>query len=110
MMSETHTTSDPSSSDPVVPEAQETTVNFDVTLCGQCHTCQGYFPCEQLYVLQIQNDHLYQDTGRLICFECQRDMINPRAYQVRELTREEVSAALRYWLVQRHLLTEYTTP
>jgi hypothetical protein len=37
-------------------------------------------------------------------------MINPRAYQVRELTRQEVSAALRYWLVQRHLLAEYTAP
>ena len=54
MMSETHTTSDPASSDPVAHEAQETPVNFDVTLCGQCHTCQGYFPCEQLYALQIQ--------------------------------------------------------
>jgi hypothetical protein len=30
--------------------------------------------------------------------------MNPHAYQVRELTRNEVMAALRGWLAQRHHL------
>jgi hypothetical protein len=106
MMSEAHTTSDTSYADSAVQRARHPRRTFDVTLCGQCSTCQSYFPCEQLFALQIQNDHTYQNTGRLICFECQRGVMNPRAYQVRELTRDEVETALRHWLAQRHLLSE----
>ncbi len=80
--------------------------HVDVTLCGQCHTCQGYFPCRQLYVLQIRSDDTYQDTGRLICSDCHRQMMSPRSYQVRDLSREEVTGALRRWLAHRHLLME----
>ena len=79
-------------------------VNFDVTLCSQCSTCLIYFPCEQLFVLQIRNDDTYQDTGRLICFECQREVMNHRAYQVRELNRQEIDSAIQQWLLQRNLL------
>jgi hypothetical protein len=82
---------------------------FDVTMCGQCSVCQRYFPCEQLFALQVQHTDTYQDTGRFICFECQRGM-NPRAYQVRELTRDEVMAALRGWLAQRHHLLVDSLP
>ena len=81
-----------------------TMVNFDVTLCGQCGTCLIYFPCEQLFALQIQHDETYQDTGRLICFGCQRDMMNHRAYQIRELNRQEIDSAVQQWLMQRNLL------
>jgi hypothetical protein len=84
-------------------------IDFDVTLCGQCSICQRYFPCEQLCALQIQHTSVYQDTGRLICFECQREL-NPFAYQTRQLTREEVAAALRQWLLQRHLLSAESLP
>jgi TPP-dependent indolepyruvate ferredoxin oxidoreductase alpha subunit len=103
-MSETRTTSDTSPS-AAVHSSRAPKAFFDVALCGQCNTCQRYFPCEQLSVLQIQNHDTYQDTGRLICFECQRD-INLRAYQARELSRQEVESAVRHWLIQRHFLPE----
>jgi hypothetical protein len=106
MMSKAHTTPDTSCADSAVQGARHTRGTFDVTLCGQCSTCQSYFPCEQIFALQIQNDNTYHDTGRLICFECQRGVMNPRAYQVRELIRDEVETALRRWLAQRHLLSE----
>jgi hypothetical protein len=107
MMFETPSPSDTSTPDSVVQGAQKTVRSFDVTLCGQCSTCQSYFPCEHLFVLQIQNDDGYQDTSRLICFECYRSM-NLRVYQGRELTRQEMTAAIRHWLAQRHLLSEQT--
>jgi hypothetical protein len=78
--------------------------DFEVTLCGQCSVCQHYFPCEQLFALQVRHNDTYQDTSRFVCFECQRGM-NLRAYQVRELTRDEVLMVLQQWLAQRHHLT-----
>ena len=103
MMSETSSPSDPSPPDPIAQEVQTIANRFDVAPCGQCSTCQRYFPCEQIFVLQIQYHAGYQDTGRLICFECHRHM-NLRAYQARELSRSEIAAALWDWLSQRHLL------
>jgi hypothetical protein len=84
-------------------------VNFDVTLCGQCSTCLIYFPCKQLFALQIQHDDVPQDTGRLICFECQREVMNHRAYQVRELSQQEIDSAIQQWLSQRNLLPKSST-
>ncbi len=88
---------------------QNAMVNFDVTLCGQCSTCLIYFPCEQLFSLQIQRDNTPQDTGRLICFKCQREMMNHRAYRVRELSRQEIDSAMQQWLIQRNLLPKSST-
>lgn len=101
MMSEMPDASDTSEPDAVVQSSRHTLGSFDVALCGQCYTCRSFFPCEQLYMLQIQDDEGYQDTGRLICFDCHRVM-NHRVYQARELTRQETAAARRNWLEQQH--------
>jgi TPP-dependent indolepyruvate ferredoxin oxidoreductase alpha subunit len=99
MMSQSSVPADVSTATVTGPRRRDTTGDFEVAFCGQCSGCQRYFPCEAISLLQLQQNGVYQDTSRLICFECQRGM-NPNAYQARELSRNEIAAALRQWLAR----------